>query len=59
MHEAIVAGREVKTKTPAAEPAVVHQDPYGQLKKLSGLKENGIISEEECQTKKSTLMGLI
>lgn len=53
MHEAIAAGREVKTKTPAAEPAVAHQDPYGQLKKLSGLKENGIISEEKCQAKKA------
>ncbi|ENJ4070491.1 SHOCT domain-containing protein [Enterobacter hormaechei] len=59
MHEAIVAGREVKTKTPVTEPAVAHQDRYGQLKKLSGLKENGIISEEECQAKKSKLMELI
>lgn len=38
MHEAIEAGREVKTETLAAEPAVAHQDPYGQLKKLTGLK---------------------
>ncbi|EPB4340064.1 hypothetical protein QNZ44_004134 [Enterobacter kobei] len=53
MHEAIAAGREVKTKTPAAEPDVAHQDPYGQVKKLSGLKENGIISEEKCQAKKA------
>ena len=59
MHEAIVAGREVKTKTPAAEPAVAHQDPYEQLKKLTRLKESGIISEEEFQAKKSKLMALI
>ncbi|EQC2551259.1 SHOCT domain-containing protein [Enterobacter sichuanensis] len=57
MHEAIVAGREVKTKTPAAEPAVAHLDPYEQLKKLSGLKESGIISEEEFQAKKKQING--
>jgi len=38
---------------------VAHQDPYEQLKKLSGLNESGIISEEELKTKKSKLMALI
>ncbi|MDU0846319.1 MAG: PH domain-containing protein [Enterobacter asburiae] len=57
--EAIEAGRGVKTETPIAEPAMTHQDPYEQLKKLSELKESGIISEEEFQAKKSKLMELI
>lgn len=57
--EAIEAGRGVKTETPATEPTLTGQDPYEQLKKLSDLKESGIISEEEFQTKKSKLMELI
>ncbi|EIY4985545.1 SHOCT domain-containing protein [Enterobacter hormaechei] len=57
--EAIEAGRGIKAEAPADVPAVAHQDPYEQLKKLSELKESGIISEEEFQTKKNNLMALI
>ncbi|EKS6740474.1 PH domain-containing protein [Enterobacter ludwigii] len=56
---AIEAGRGGKTDTPAAAQTPVSQDPYEQLKKLSALKEDGIISEEEFQAKKSKLMELI
>jgi len=52
MHEAIEVGREVKTETPAAEPAVAGLAIYEQLIKLSGLKESSIISEEEFRRKK-------
>ncbi|MCG0456807.1 SHOCT domain-containing protein [Enterobacter cloacae complex sp. ECC445] len=59
MYEVIEAGRGIKAEAPAAEPAGAHLDPYEQLKKLSRLKESGIISEEEFQAKKSKLMELI
>ena len=59
MHEAIAAGREVKTKTPAAEPAVAHQDPYGQLKKALRAKRERHYFGRKMPGKKSTLMALI
>jgi len=43
----------VKTETFAAEPAVTDLAIHEQLKKLSRLKECGIISEEEFQAKKA------
>ncbi|HAV1831506.1 TPA: hypothetical protein JG914_004338 [Enterobacter hormaechei subsp. steigerwaltii] len=53
MHEAIEAGREVKTETPAAEPAVAGLANYEQLIKLSGLKESGIIWKRNSRRKKA------
>jgi hypothetical protein len=38
-----------------AAPAV---DPYEELTKLSGLKDQGIISQEEFDAKKKQLLGL-
>lgn len=33
-------------------------DPYAEITKLSGLKDQGIISQEEFDTKKKQLLGL-
>jgi hypothetical protein len=59
--DAIEAGRGLK-----AEPLELDNskstevnDPYDQLRKLSELKNAGIISEEEFQAKKTKLMDLI
>ncbi|WP_407258274.1 PH domain-containing protein [Klebsiella quasipneumoniae] len=57
--EAIESGRGLRSETVASEKNKASSDPFEQLKKLSELKEAGVISDEEFQAKKSKLMDLI
>ncbi|HDR2890042.1 TPA: PH domain-containing protein [Enterobacter soli] len=57
--EAIENGRGLQTERATPEKSAATNDPYEQLKKLSELKEAGIISDEEFQSKKNKLMELI
>lgn len=57
--EAIESGRGLKSETVVPEKNSASNDPFEQLKKLSELKEAGIISDEEFQAKKIKLMALI
>lgn len=57
--EAIEDGRGLKSESTTVEKNNVSHDPYEQLKKLAELKDAGIISDDEFQSKKSKLMELI
>lgn len=57
--EAIESWRGLGAETAAPEKNKASNDPFEQLKKLSELKESGVISDEEFQAKKIKLMDLI
>ena len=57
--EAIESGRGLKAETVAHGKNTASNDPFELLKKLSELKEAGVISDEEFQAKKIKLMDLI
>lgn len=57
--EAIENGRGLKNDSVASEKNKANNDPFEQLKKLSELKDAGVISDEEFQSKKMKLMELI
>lgn len=57
--EAIENGRGLKPDAVAPEKNTTSSDPFEQLKKLSELKEAGVITDEEFQAKKVKLMELI
>ena len=48
----------VAAAAPVAAPAPAAVDPYEQLTKLKGLLDNGIISQEDFDKKKTELLGL-
>jgi hypothetical protein len=43
---------------PPATPPVAEQDPIEEIKKLSALKDQGILTEEEFAAKKAQILGI-
>jgi membrane protease subunit (stomatin/prohibitin family) len=43
---------------PAEAPQASASDPYAELEKLAGLKDQGVITQEEFDAKKKQLLGL-
>jgi hypothetical protein len=51
--------QEVATQQAYAAPApAAEADPYAELEKLAGLKQQGIITEEEFEAKKKQILGI-
>lgn len=49
--------RELSDRPAAATTSTAAADPLEQLERLAGLRDKGILSEEEFQTQKSNLLG--
>ncbi|OAT18826.1 hypothetical protein M979_1650 [Buttiauxella noackiae ATCC 51607] len=56
---AIESGRNLKPEDSISMISQINSDPFEQLKKLAELKNAGVLSEEEFQSKKNKLMELI
>jgi hypothetical protein len=51
--------QEVAAQQAYAAPApAAEADPYAELEKLAGLKQQGIITEEEFEAKKKQILGI-
>ena len=52
------AEEQQQAPQPAPQAAPAENDEYAELEKLAGLKQQGIISEEEFEAKKKQILGI-